>query len=96
MPSDANRGPSKIKNRMANSVNPDETALNVPSHLDLHCSHWYLFWSLLKGLKSSINGLKSLIWHGYLIREFTVRQGMFCWIAVVKPLTLSLFNVLTY
>ena len=24
---------------MANSVNPDETALYEPSHLDLHCLH---------------------------------------------------------
>ena len=29
---------SKIKNRMANSVYPDETE---PSHLDLHCLHKY-------------------------------------------------------
>ena len=26
----------KIKNRMANSVDPDEMAYNEPSHLDLH------------------------------------------------------------
>ena len=27
----------KIINRMANSVDPDETARSEPSHLDLHC-----------------------------------------------------------
>ena len=32
---------SKIKNRMANSVYPDETAHYEPSHLDLHCLHRY-------------------------------------------------------
>ena len=30
---------------MANSLDPDETAHNEPSHLDLHCLHRYLFWS---------------------------------------------------
>ena len=40
---------SQIKNRMANSVGPDETARYEPSHLDLHCLHMYLFWSA--GLK---------------------------------------------
>ena len=34
----------KSKNRIANSVDPDETA-----HLHLHCLHSYLFWSA--GLK---------------------------------------------
>ena len=42
----------KIKNRMANSVDPDETSRYVPSHLDLNCLHSYLFWSVrLNGLK---------------------------------------------
>ena len=51
---------SKIKNRMANSVDSDETARYNPSQLDLHPSqldlyrlhrHWY--WSAgLKGLRS--------------------------------------------
>ena len=37
---------------MANSVDPDETARDEPSHLDLHCLNRYLFWSVgLKGLK---------------------------------------------
>ena len=43
---DVNTGFSlKIKNGMANSVDPDETARYEPSHLDLHCLHRYLFWS---------------------------------------------------
>ena len=28
---------SKLKNRMANSVDPDETARHEPFYLDLHC-----------------------------------------------------------
>ena len=41
---------SKIKNRKANRVDPDEMARYEPSHLDLHCLHRYLFWSAgLKG-----------------------------------------------
>ena len=36
---------------MAYSVDPDETALYEPSHLDLHCLHRYPFRSAgLKGL----------------------------------------------
>ena len=31
---------------MANSVDPDETARDEPSHLDLHCLQRYLFWSV--------------------------------------------------
>ena len=31
---------------MANSVDPDETARNEPSHLDLRCLHRYWFWSV--------------------------------------------------
>ena len=45
----ANRKVSQNQNRMANSVNPDETA-HEPSHQDLHCLHMYLVWSAgLKG-----------------------------------------------
>ena len=36
---------SKINNRMANSVDPDETAHYEPSHLGLHCLQRYLYWS---------------------------------------------------
>ena len=37
---------SKIKNRMANSVDPDdETAHYESSHLDLYCLHRCLFWT---------------------------------------------------
>ena len=43
------RWKSKIKKRMANSVDPDETACYEQSDLDLHCLHRYLFWSA--GLK---------------------------------------------
>ena len=32
------------KKRMANSVDPDETAHNGPSHLDLHCLQRCLVW----------------------------------------------------
>ena len=31
---------------MANSVDPNETARNEPSHLDLHCLQRYLYWSV--------------------------------------------------
>ena len=42
---------SKIKNRMANSVDTDEMAHYEPSHLDLHCLQRYLYWSsVTKGL----------------------------------------------
>ena len=35
---------------MANSGDSDETVHHEPSHLDLHCLHKYLFWSVrLKG-----------------------------------------------
>ena len=35
----------KINQRMANSVDPDETARYESSHLDLHCLQRYLYWS---------------------------------------------------
>ena len=38
---------SSIKNRMANSVDPDEMACYEQSHLDLHCLHSYLFRSAM-------------------------------------------------
>ena len=56
---DANRGFSqKIKkNRMANSVAPDDAAAYDSSHLNIHCLHRYLFWSVvLKGLINASNG----------------------------------------
>ena len=44
---------SKIKNRMGNSVDPDETTRYEPSHLDLHYLRRYPFWSVgLKGLNT--------------------------------------------
>ena len=43
--------PVKNQNRMANRLDPDETAHNESSHQDLQCLHWYLVWSIrLKGL----------------------------------------------
>ena len=33
----------KNKNRMANSVDPDETARHEPSHPELHCLPMFLF-----------------------------------------------------
>ena len=38
---------------MANSVDPDETARDEPSHLDLHCLNRHLF--LSAGLKGPAN-----------------------------------------
>ena len=35
----------KNQNGLANSLDPDETAHNEPSHQDLHCLHRYLAWS---------------------------------------------------
>ena len=43
---------SKIKNKVENRVDPDETALYELSYLDLHCLQRHWFWSArLKGLK---------------------------------------------
>ena len=43
-----------IIGKMASSVDPDEMAHYEPSHLDLHCLHWYLYRSTglteLKGI----------------------------------------------
>ena len=39
----------KNQNRIANCVDPDETAHAEPSHQDLYCLHRYLVWSA--GLK---------------------------------------------
>ena len=36
---------SKINICMANSIDPDETAHDEPSHLDLYCLRRYLYWS---------------------------------------------------
>ena len=42
---------AKIKNEMAYSVDPVEMAHCKLFHLDLHCLHRYLFWSVrVKGL----------------------------------------------
>ena len=36
---------------MANSVDPAEMAHDERSHLELHCSERYLYWSVGKGLR---------------------------------------------
>ena len=44
---------SKINNRVANSVDPDDTAHYVPFHQDLHCLQKYIFWFVgMKGLNN--------------------------------------------
>ena len=49
---DAEGFQSKIKNKTANSVDPDEMAHSEMSHLDLHYVDKYWFWSArTKGLK---------------------------------------------
>ena len=48
-------GSQSKHNKMANNVDPDETAHNEPSHLDRHCSqkYMYLLWSTgLEGFTS--------------------------------------------
>ena len=55
----ANRSFSvKLKKKeyiMSNSIDPDETVCDKPSHQDLHCLHRYPFWSAgLKGLTLNI------------------------------------------
>ena len=47
-----------IKNRLANSEDPDETDHYEPSYLDLHCLQKYLSWSL--GLKEFIIDAKKI------------------------------------
>ena len=48
----------KIQNRRTNSVDPDETAHNEPSHQDLRCFKIYLFESAgMKGLTLFITSL---------------------------------------
>ena len=48
---------SKIETKMANSVDPNETARDEPSDLNLHCLHRYLFLSAgLKAISPSLNG----------------------------------------
>ena len=32
---------------MENGVDPDDKACYEPSHLDLHCLQWYMFWSAM-------------------------------------------------
>ena len=50
-----------IKNRMVNSVDPDEMTRFKPPHMDLHCLDRYMFWSA---------GLKERKWFIYKINCF--------------------------
>ena len=44
-----------IKNRMTNSVDPDETARYEPSHLDIQCLHRYMYLFLSAGVRELMN-----------------------------------------
>ena len=47
----------KNQNKMTDSVDPDETARNEPSDLDLHYLYRYLFWSVgMNGLRLELSG----------------------------------------
>ena len=80
---DANEFQSKIRNKMANCVNPDETAHNDPTHQDLHCLHWYLFcllgWKVMHSLCLKLY-LKSV-------------QNVFSHLMICLPLSLSYTTV---
>ena len=52
---------SKIKTRLANSVDPDETAHYEPSHLDLHCLQRYARLTKLNNSRYVGRNRKSLI-----------------------------------
>ena len=45
--------PVKVQNRIANSVDPDETAHDEPSHQDLHFLQRHMLWSV--GLKTLLH-----------------------------------------
>ena len=49
---------SKMNNRMAKSVDPDETARHEQSHRDRHCLEMYLFW--FAGMNGIIGGSLSI------------------------------------
>ena len=59
----ANMGFSQksITDRMANSVDPDETARYEPYHLALHCLQRYLNWAV---------GTKGLILNGVMLQFY--------------------------
>ena len=44
-----------VNNRMADRVDPDETARNEPSHLDLHCLQKYVCWEICTDEKFNNN-----------------------------------------
>ena len=64
----ANRGFSqKINNRMANSVDPDETARYEPSHLGLQCLQKYLYWSAgMKGMIARVHVCVRVCLHDWI------------------------------
>ena len=64
----------KNQNRIAKSVDPDETAHDEPSHQDLHCLHTYLVWS---------TGMKEL----RLLNRIYWRQ--FCFITLIRKALLT-------
>ena len=49
---------SEINNGKANSADPDETAHNEPSHLDLHYLHRFAVWSTINNILRIIINLK--------------------------------------
>ena len=63
----------KNQNRMANSVDPDETAHYELSHQDLHCLHRYVVWFAgLKGLNIRQEIVRD---HGQQELKAVVRSG---------------------
>ena len=83
-----NRDVSKFKNRMTNSVDPDETACYEPSHLDLHCLHRHLCWSavlkrliLVLGKHIAVSLMRLLAW--------------FCIFILPCMLPITIFSTLT-
>ena len=54
---------TKIKNKMAKNVDPDETARNGPSHLDRHCIN------ICVGLQDR-KGKEQLIFYRTLTRKY--------------------------
>ena len=66
------------QNRMANNVDPDETAHNELSYQDLQCLHRYLIWSAgLKGLKRLRIVAGDLLKHFFLINVSVVRLSSY-------------------
>ena len=75
-----------VKNRMINSVNPDETAHDEPSHLDLHSLQKYLFWSTgLKEIRRMITPSGHINLFNCLRHSGKIVDNLLAiWITVVK------------